>query len=44
MDDFQRQQFAANNSFVFNPNARECWIRVNDGLPVAIPGGATVAL
>lgn len=44
MDDFQRLQFAADNSFVFNPNARDCWIRVNDGDPVCIPAGATVQL
>lgn len=44
MDDFQRLQFAADNSFVFNPNARDCWIRVNDGDPVRIPAGETVQL
>lgn len=44
MDDFQRLQFAADNSFVFNPNARDCWIRVNDGEPVRIPSGETVRL
>lgn len=44
MDDFQRLQFAADNSFVLNPNARDCWIRVNDGEPVRIPAGETVRL
>ena len=44
MDDFARLQFAADNAFVHNPNARDCWIRVNDGEPVRIPGGETVRL
>lgn len=44
MDDFARLQFAADNSFVYNPNARDCWIRVNDGAPVCIPAGANVQL
>ena len=43
LDDFSRLQFTADNSLVFNPNARECWIAVNDA-PVRIPGGATVRL
>ncbi|MBQ3705987.1 MAG: polysaccharide deacetylase family protein [Clostridia bacterium] len=44
MDDFARLRFAADNSFVYNPNARDCWISVNDQAPVCIPGGATVQL
>jgi hypothetical protein len=44
MDDFQRLQFAADNTFVTNPSARECWVQVNDGEPIPIPGGATITL
>ncbi len=44
MDDFKRLQFAADNSFVYNPGARECWIRADDGEPISIPGGKTVRL
>lgn len=44
MDDFSRLQFAADNHFVYNPNARDCYIAVNDQPPLRIPGGATVAL
>lgn len=44
MDDYARLQFAADNSFVYNPNARDCWVRVNDGVPICIPSGATVRL
>jgi glycosidase len=42
MDDYQRLQFAADNSFVFNPNARDCWVSVNDGTIVRLPAGETV--
>ena len=44
MDDFARLQFAADNSFVFNLNARDCWIAVNDGMIVCVPAGKTVTL
>ncbi len=44
MDNFRRLQFAADNSFVHNPNAEACWISVNDSTPICIPGGATVTL
>ncbi len=44
MDDLHRLQFSADNSFVYNPNARSCFIRVNDGEPVEIPGGSLVCL
>lgn len=43
LDDFDRLQFAADNSFVYNPCARDCWIAVNDE-PVRIPGDSTVRL
>jgi len=43
MDDFARLQFTAENTAVYNPNARDCWIAVNDA-PVCIPGGKTVRL
>lgn len=43
LDNFSRLQFAADNSLVFNPNAADCWISVNDE-PVRIPGGKTVRL
>ncbi len=29
LDDFARLQFSADNSFVYNPNARDCFIEVN---------------
>ena len=44
MDNFARLQFAADNSFVHNPNAADCWISVNDQEPICIPGGATMKL
>ena len=44
MDDFARLCFAADNRFVYNPNARDCWISVNDQPAVRIPAGATVTL
>ena len=43
LDDFARLQFAADNSFVFNPHARDCWISVN-GEPVRVPAGETLRL
>lgn len=43
MENFKRLEFAADNSFVYNPSAAECWIRVNDQI-ICIPGGATVEL
>ena len=42
--DFKRLQFACDNNFVYNPNARDCWISVNDGDPICIPAGRTVTL
>jgi len=44
MDDLKRLRFSADNSFVFNPNAADCWIRVNDGDPVRIPAGEQISL
>ena len=44
MDAFKRLQFAADNSFVYNPNAADCWLRVNDGEPVCVRGGQTIRL
>ena len=43
LDCFARLQFAADNSFVSNPNAADCWITVNDE-PYCIPAGETVCL
>ncbi|MBO2516810.1 MAG: polysaccharide deacetylase [Clostridiales bacterium] len=44
MDDFRRLQFSADNSFVYNPGARDCYIGVNDRPGVCIPAGQTVRL
>ena len=44
MDDYARLQFAADNSFVYNPNARDVWISVNDDRIMRIPAGETVRL
>ena len=44
MENFRRLQFAADNSFVYNPNADACWLRVNDGEPVCVSGGAFLRL
>ena len=44
MDDFRRLEFSADNTFVFNPNCRDCWIRVNDASPICIPAGQLVSL
>ncbi len=44
MDDARRLRFAADNSFVSNPNAADCYISVNDQAPVCIPGGGFVRL
>ena len=44
VDDFRRLQFAADNGFVYNPSARACWIRVNDGEPVCVAAGETKRL
>ena len=44
MDNYRRLQFAADNSFVYNPNAEDCYMAVNDQAPVRIPAGQTVQL
>jgi len=41
---WQRLQFAADNAFVYNPSAASAWVRVNNGSPVEIPGGAQIRL
>ena len=43
LDGFSRLRFAADNSFVCNPNAADCWISVNDEV-LRVPGGETVQL
>lgn len=44
MDAFAHLQFAADNSFVYNPSVASVFIRVNDAEPIEIPGGALVTL
>ena len=45
LDDLKRLRFAADNSFVYNPGASDCYVRVNDSEEaVRIPGGETVRL
>ena len=44
LDDYARLCFAADNSFVYNPNARDCWLQVNDGKPVRIAAGEMMRL
>lgn len=44
LDVFNRLQFAADNSFVYNSSASGAWIRVDEGEPIEIPGGALVTL
>ena len=44
MDDFARLQFAADNHFVYNPNARDCYISVNDQAGICIHAGGTAEL
>ncbi len=41
---FARLQFAADNSFVYNPSATSAWVRVNKNEPVEIKGGTLVRL
>lgn len=44
MEAFDRLQFAADLSFVYNPSYQSVWIIVDDEKVVEIPGGATVTL
>ncbi|MBQ6528037.1 MAG: polysaccharide deacetylase family protein [Clostridia bacterium] len=39
MEVFQRLQFAADNSFVYNPSVDSAWLSVGPGRIVEIPGG-----
>jgi peptidoglycan/xylan/chitin deacetylase (PgdA/CDA1 family) len=36
---FERLEFAADNSFVYNPSAKSCWVRINDDHYEEIPAG-----
>ena len=36
---FSSLQFAADNSFVYNPSAQSVWLRVNDENYVEVKGG-----
>lgn len=44
MDAYNRLQFAADLSFVYNPSAISVWLIINDDKAVEVPGGATIAL
>ena len=44
MEAFSRLRFAADQSFVENPNAQSVWISVDNQEPVEIPGGQIVKL
>ena len=44
MRDFSLLQFAADNRFVYNPNARDCWISVGDAPAIRIPAGQTTVI
>lgn len=44
MEAFDRLQFAADLSFVYNPSFMSVWIIINNDKVVEIPGGATVTL
>jgi peptidoglycan/xylan/chitin deacetylase (PgdA/CDA1 family) len=41
---WNRLQFAADNSFVFNPSAASAWVRVNREEPVELKGGTLTRL
>jgi hypothetical protein len=43
VNDFKNLKFAADNSFVYNPGARDCWVRVGEEV-VRIPSGKQVVL
>ena len=36
--------YRADNAFVYNPNARDCWLQVNDAEPVRVPSGCLTTL
>ncbi len=44
MEAYDRLQFAADRSFVYNPSAMSVWIIINDDKVVEIKGGETVTL
>ncbi|MBQ9309073.1 MAG: polysaccharide deacetylase family protein [Clostridia bacterium] len=44
MEAVRALQFSCDNSFVYNPSASDCWIRVNDGEPVCLKGGTLTQL
>ncbi len=44
MEAFDRLQFAADLSFVYNPSFQSVWVVADDDRVVEIPGGATVKL
>lgn len=44
VDVFRNLQFAADNSFVYNPSVASAWLRVDNGEPIEIPGGKLVRL
>lgn len=44
MEAYDRLQFAADLSFVYNPSFQSVWIIIDDDQVVEIPGGATVSL
>ena len=44
LDTFRALQFAADNSFVYNPSAASAWLRVNGGEPFEVPGGTLMQL
>lgn len=44
MENFKNLQFAADNSFVYNPNAADCFISVNNQDPICIGSGKTVKI
>lgn len=44
LEAYERLQFSADLSFVYNPSFMSVWIIVNDNKVVEIPGGATVTL
>ena len=44
MDVFQRLQFTADNSFVYNPSVQSAWVSVDQGQPLEIPGDQLVSL
>ena len=39
---WERLQFSADNSFVYNPSVASAWVRVNQNEPMEIPGGTLV--